>query len=120
MVELHPDYVIANVAKQFVDIITSPDVKNVDIIVFPEAILTTADAAILLPNSTVYCDDPNAHSIFQDVSCAARTAKMYVVIEVYTKIHCSMDDQPFCANKDDTNIYNMAFVFDRQGAMIAK
>ena len=118
MAEIHPN---SNVKKEIIDVISSPDVKNVDIIVFPEAILTHEHAPIFLPNSTVYCDDSNAHPIFRDISCATRAAKIYVVIDVYTKINCSIDDQPFCANKkDNTNTYNMAFVFDRNGTMIAK
>lgn len=118
MVEVNP---LSNVTSQFIDIINSPDVKNVDIIVFPEAILNQNNSEILLPNSTVFCDDPKAHPVLHNISCAARKAKMYVVIDVYTKVNCSMDDQSFCANKtDNTNKYNMAFVFDRSGSTIAK
>lgn len=92
-----------------------------DIIVFPEAILNGNNSQIYLPNSTVFCDDPNAHPVLRNISCAARKAKTYVVIDLYTKVHCSMDDQSFCANKTDhTNLYNMAFAFDRNGATIAK
>lgn len=106
---------------QMVDIIHSYDVKEAEIIVLPEAILNNDTTSIFLPSSTIFCNDPDAHFIFRNISCAARDAKKYVVINVYTKIKCSDDNQPFCANKtDNTNVYNMAFVFDRHGATIAK
>lgn len=104
-----------------VDIINSPDVKPAEIIVLPEAILNNDTSPILQPNSTNFCNDPDAHFVFRDISCAAREAKKYVVINVYTKIYCSHDDQPFCANKDDnSNVYNTAWVFDRSGATVAR
>lgn len=104
-----------------VDVINSPDVKDAEIIVLPEAVLNSDNSSIFLPKSTVYCNDPDAHFVFRNLSCAARNAKKYVVINVYTKVKCTDDDQPFCANKtDNTNVYNMAFVFDRKGAAIAR
>lgn len=128
MVELNPpddigkDFTsVANVTNQMAELIKSPELKNVDIVVLPELAFNRVPTAILLPNSTVFCDDPNAHFLFRDISCAARTGSKYVVIDVITKVYCSVDDQPNCANKvDSTNLYNMAIVFDRQGAMIAK
>ena len=121
MVEVHPTKIKTEVKNQLIDIIHSPRLKDVDIIVLPESILNDITSAILLPNSTVFCDDPNAHPIFRDISCAARAAKMYVVIDLYAKVYCSMDDQSFCVQKEDnTNTYNMALVFDRNGATIAK
>lgn len=103
-----------------VDIVNSPDVREADIVVLPEAILNNDNTSVFLPKSAIYCNDPDAHFIFRNLSCAARDAQKYVVIDVYTKIKCSDDNQPFCGNKtDNTNVYNMAFVFDRQGATIA-
>lgn len=114
-------FTLANVTNQMVEIIKSPELKDVDIMVLPEAAFNSKFSAILLPNSTVFCDDPNAHFLFRNISCAARTGKKYVVINVSTKVHCAVDDQPNCANKGDrTNLYNMAIVFDRQGAAIAR
>lgn len=106
---------------QMVDIIHSPEVKEAEIIVLPEAILNNDTSPFLLPKSSIYCNDPNAHYSFRNLSCAARDAKKYVVMNVYVAIKCSDDDQPFCGNKaDSTNVYNTAIVFDRFGATIAK
>lgn len=110
-----------NAKDQLVKIIKSPELKDVDIVVLPELAFNRVPTAAILPNSTVFCDDPNANFLLRDFSCAARATKKYVVIDLYTKVYCSDDDQSFCANKDDqTNIYNMAMVFDRDGAIIAK
>lgn len=127
MVELNPpdgigiDFTsVATVKNQVVKIIESLE-DDVDIVVLPELAFNRISTAILLPNSTVFCDDPNAHFLFRDISCAARSASKYVVIDVLTKVYCAVDDQPNCANRDDhTNLYNMAIVFDRKGAIIAK
>ena len=120
---MRPSYDLAAmiaVTNQFVDIIKSSDVKAADIIVFPEAIFNTESLPVPLPSSTVFFDDPNAHFLLRNISCASRDAKKYVVIDVYTKVKCSEDDQTFCANKTDaSNIYNMAYVFDREGVTIA-
>lgn len=109
------------VTRQIVDIIQSEEVKNADILVFPESILNDPTTAILLPNSSTFCDDAMAHFVLRNISCAVRNARKYVVIDLNIKIKCSEDDQPFCANKfDSINLYNMAMVFDRHGAVIAK
>lgn len=104
-----------------VDIINSPDVKEAEIVVLPEAILNNDTSPILQPSSTNFCNDPNAHYVFRNLSCAARDARKYVVINVYTKIKCMDDDQPFCGNKEDnSNVYNTAWVFDRFGTTVAR
>lgn len=105
---------------EMVDVINSPAVKSADLIVLPEALFNYELTPIILPKSPVFCDDSNAHFLFRNISCAARDSSKYVVIDVYTKVQCADDDQPFCANKDHTNVYNMALAFDRQGATIAK
>ncbi|XP_031620024.1 vanin-like protein 2 [Contarinia nasturtii] len=102
---------VAKVTKQVVDIIESKDLNGVDIVVLPEGILNTANTAIPLPNSTLYCDDPNADAVLRKLSCAAQKAKKYVVINLYA----NEKDEHF-----STHLYNMAIVFDRQGTVIAK
>lgn len=126
MVELYPtkfygDGSITSTTKQIVDIIESPEIVDVEILVLPEAVLNSQHTAILLPTSTSFCSDPNAHPTLRNISCAVKRASKYVVIDLYAKVSCSDDDQPFCANEvDSTNTYNMAIVFDRHGEMIAK
>lgn len=102
---------VAKVTKQVVDLIESNDLNGVDIVVMPEGCLNRENMPIQLPNSTVYCDDPKADAVLRKISCAARKAKKYVVINLYVNV------------KDDdfsTHLYNMAIVFDRKGSVIAK
>lgn len=112
---------VAVVLHQMVDIIKSPETKDVDIMVLPEGLFNRLPTAILLPTTILFCDDENAHFLLRNISCAARDANKYVVINAYFKIHCSVDDQTFCANEtDNTNVYNMAIAFDRNGVAVAK
>lgn len=104
---------------QMDDIINSPEVKEADIVVLSEAILNRGFYDVFIPNSTVFCDDPDAHFTFRNISCAARNAKKYVVMNMYTRVKCSEDDQDFCMDTEGgTNIYNMMHVFDRRGVKI--
>lgn len=110
-----------NIEKKVLDIIKSEDVKDANIVIFPESVLNEPKTAILLPNSISFCDDPYANHMLRAISCAARDTRKYVVIDLNIKIKCADDDQPFCANPvDSTNLYNMAMVFDRYGDVIAK
>lgn len=112
---------LISLTKEMVDVIHSAEVKSADIIVLPEALFNYEFTPIDLPKSAVYCDDSHAHFLLRNISCAARNTKKYIVIDVYCKIKCSDDNQPFCANKTDhSNVYNMQLAFDRQGATIAK
>lgn len=107
---------------KMVDIINSPEVKEADIIVLPEAILNRIlFDYVFMPKSTVFCDDPDAHYAFRNISCAARSAKKYVAMNIYARIPCSEDDQMSCGDiMYGTNLYNMMFIFDRNGVNIAK
>lgn len=127
MVEVNPlpwgntaeDVIVAT--QQVIDIIGSSKLNGVEIVVLPEAIFNHQHTAVLLPNANIpYCDDSSVAVLLRNLSCAARKAKKYVVIDLYVKVKCSMDDQPFCAHEDSTNVYNMAIVFDRRGDVIAK
>lgn len=105
---------------QMVDIINSPEVKEADIIVLSKGVLNGNMDNIFIPNSTIPCDDPDTNVIFRNVSCAARKARKYVVMNMYTRVKCSEDNQPYCADpSSEMNIYNMMNVFDRNGAKVA-
>ncbi|XP_031634793.1 vanin-like protein 2 [Contarinia nasturtii] len=113
---------VKKVTKQVTEIIESNELNGVDIVVLPEGILNEPNTAVLLtnPNNT-YCNDANAHFVLRDISCAVRNANRYVAINLYAKVNCSEDDQKFCANEiDNTNLYNMAIIFDRNGDVVAK
>ncbi|XP_055305811.1 vanin-like protein 1 [Sitodiplosis mosellana] len=113
---------VNEVTKQAIDIIESIELDGVDIVVLPEVIFNRQNTAVLLPNTNLsYCDDPAVDEVLRSISCAVRKAKKYVVIDLYVKVKCSMDDQSFCAyESDSTNLYNMAIVFDRNGDVVAK
>ncbi|XP_055305808.1 vanin-like protein 1 [Sitodiplosis mosellana] len=113
---------VAKLTKQAIDIIESSVLDGVDIVVLPEVLFNRQNTAVLLPNTNLsYCDDPTVDEVLRSVSCAVRKAKKYVVIDLYVKVKCSMDDQSFCAyESDSTNLYNMAIVFDRNGDVVTK
>lgn len=102
--------IIKENVKRVIDIINSDEMKNVDILVFPESILNNPIAPIPLSKSDEehsLCDSSTIHWLLKDISCAARQSSTYIVINLITK--------------DNTgNIYNAALVFDRLGSIIAK
>lgn len=95
--------------KRVIDIINSDGTRNVDILVFPEAILNNPIAPIPLSKSVEGhspCDLPAVHWVLRDISCAAKGSSSYVVINVITKDNAGA-------------VYNTALVFDRLGSIIA-
>lgn len=97
--------------KRVIDIINSNEIKNVDILVFPESILNNPTAPIPLSKSVEgysLCDLPNVHWVLRDISCAARQSSTYVVINL------------MLTNDNTGNVYNTALVFDRLGTIVAK
>lgn len=116
------DESVIEVTKQVTDIFESNEFHGVDIVVLPEAIFNRQETAISIPTTDItYCDDKRVHFVLRNISCAARNAKKYVVIDFYAKVDCTQDDQEFCSNQtDSTNLYNMAIVFDRHGDVVAK
>ena len=100
--------------------------NEVDILVFPEFTLNLISTAVTVPkpeDNVVPCNDDRWSRAIQNISCAAREAKKYVVIDVAMKRNCTEeraetnDTRP--CTKGDWNIYNTAVVFDRQGQVIA-
>lgn len=128
VIELNPlcdgstDKCAVEVINQVSEILKSNEIDGVDIVVLPEAIFNRQNTAIPIPNSNItYCDDKSVHLVLRDMSCAARNTKKYIVIDIYAKVDCSLDDQTFCSNQtDSTNLYNMAMVFNRHGDVVAK
>lgn len=109
----------------YMEILRSPEAKNLDIIVFPESTLNNdiemtfvPDAAI---NQTVLCnsDDNDIHEFLKHISCAARTANAYVVINIKEKEVCTLTSGSTCA-VNGLNIYNTNVVFDRAGRIISR
>lgn len=91
-----------------------------DILVFPEACVNDLDAPVPIttPLDMIPCFDDGAAEAIRRISCAARLARTYVVVGVLTKNNCSADVP--CLDGRDFVIFNVAVVFDRRGALIAK
>lgn len=114
--------------QRLVDIIKSNETSDVDILVFPEAILNPRELPIFLSDSMKngsLCDNRVVHSALRNISCAVRETTKYVVINPYINSNCTEDaiqfndHRPCTDPKEQTNLYNMAIVFDRSGAIIA-
>lgn len=114
--------------KRFVDVIKSDDTKQVDVLVFPEAVLNEILTAISIPDpkaKIVPCGDQSHSGLLSDISCAVKESGKYVVINLYMQTNCTAEaaatnDTRPCTIKDKKlNIYNTNVVFDRAGAVIA-
>ncbi|KAH8415330.1 hypothetical protein KR222_004579, partial [Zaprionus bogoriensis] len=112
----------------YLEIISSANVSEADIIVFPEMTLASLGAESFAPApelELVPClSDPNAQYYGQYVvaiSCAARNVSKYVVINFSERQLCDdtpEDSRPCAAN--GYNVFNTNLVFDRRGAVISR
>lgn len=113
--------------KRYVDIIKSDEVKEAEIIVFPEDTLIPGNQPIVVPRTEdkeIPCGNENYSYPLKSISCAAKDAGKYVVVQLYMQIDCEKDraanpDDSRPCTKHDMNIYNTAVAFDRNGAVIA-
>lgn len=114
-----PNSIYENTAN-IVDVITSPDIEDVDIIVFPECCINEANMPVPITTQTndIPCFDENASSVVRNISCAVIQAHTYVVVDIMMKAECSLAEP--CSENMDYVVYNTAVVFDRSGAIIAK
>lgn len=88
-----------------------------DILVFPEGCINDVTNPVLITHrNTLPCYDEQAASLIRNVSCAARKARTYVVIDVMMEEACSIA----CSDEQKFVIYNTAVVFDRNGVIVAK
>lgn len=112
---------VFNLKHKFWSIINSDEYKDADIIVFPEQCLNDVATAITIADShdtILPCHDMNVDLMLRSVSCAARKASTYVVINVMVKEACSAKYK--CRGDDQLVVFNTAVVFDRQGFVIAR
>lgn len=112
----------------YANYIKHADAAAADIIVFPEMTLTDRVQAQLIPDAstkTVPCEMAEySENPIQELSCAARDAAKYVVINIVMKRNCTAEKEE---NVEDTrecpesniNLYNTNVVFDRSGAVIS-
>lgn len=112
-------------AKRYADIIKSAEVKEVEIIVFPEATLNHVAKPAIVPkveDKTAPCGNDKYAEHLKLVSCAAKEAQKYVVVNLYMQRNCkeeaTVNDTRPCT-KDEINIYNTAVAFDKTGTVVA-
>ncbi|EDV92303.1 vanin-like protein 1 [Drosophila grimshawi] len=104
------------------------DADVTDIIVFPEATLNGLDTLSFVPaveeQVTPCLSDPNASyyaPFLVAISCAARTARKYIVINISEQQLCSAtpEDTRPCA-PSGYNVFNTNVVFDRSGLVVSR
>ncbi|CRK88417.1 CLUMA_CG002189, isoform A [Clunio marinus] len=106
--------------------------STLDIIVFPEMTLNRIQSAVEISDpsekiSPCDSDSYDAENLVKKISCAAKTAQRYVVVDIVTKIKCpdaemiESGDPRNCNDRDDGfSYYNTNVVFDRNGTIIAR
>ncbi|XP_002075395.3 vanin-like protein 1 [Drosophila willistoni] len=112
----------------YVEIIGSADASEAEIIVFPEATLNGQSTATFVPHPEeliVPClTDPNAtyyEEFFVTLSCAARNASKYVVVNLSEKQLCTdTPEDPRPCSSTGVNQFNTNVVFDREGVVISR
>lgn len=100
------------------EILESPVDEDPDIIVFPEHILFK-EVATYVPDpedKIIPCDQLDYDYVLSELSCFARMAQKYLVININEKVLCSEKDT--CPK--GTLKYNTNVVFDRNGTVISK
>lgn len=96
----------------------SPLEEEPDIIVFPEHILFN-EVITYVPDpkdKIVPCEQLDYDYVLSELSCFARMAKKYIVINISEKELCSKNDK--CPR--GTLAYNTNVVFDRNGTVISR
>lgn len=111
---------------RYIAIIESPEADPVDILVFPELTLNQLETAATIPHQNDIvspCNNTSYSDVVQNISCAAKRQKKYVVINLTTQHNCSKgnydsDSGGICPSSGYL-LYNTAVAFDRNGYVIA-
>ncbi|XP_043659406.1 vanin-like protein 2 [Drosophila teissieri] len=128
VVEFKPSNVLSDNLAGYLEIINSQNATSTDIIVFPESTLNDMGPMTFVPSPedqiSPCSSDPNA-TLYEEflvtLSCAARNASKYVVINLTEKQKCEdvpEDTRPCASN--GLNVFNTNVVFDRQGVVVSR
>lgn len=127
---LNSNALVANNSQAYQDFIVSPEAAPADIIVFPESTLNGVNLPLTyvptVEEKISPCDKPEKYAKFLvDISCKAKEAKKYVVINLTSKEDCTKESQaavkdPRPCARSGLSIYNTNVVFDRTGTVISK
>ncbi|XP_011183793.2 vanin-like protein 1 [Zeugodacus cucurbitae] len=136
VVEFRPDFIgltteqlIAKHTDAYIEILSSPEALETDIVVFPEGTLNNEFKTSYVPApeaAIIPCLEANQSSRYEHfliaLSCAARDNRKYVIINLTEKEDCvanaAFDPRPCATN--GLNIYNTNVVFDREGRVISR
>lgn len=110
--------------RRYEEIIYSDDVRNLDIIVFPEYTLNNDNTPVVVPTpeqNIRACGNISYSLTVQKLSCAAQRVRKYIVASMIIKRNCSDDPEMVNATCPDSghNLYNTAVAFDRDGLVVA-
>lgn len=114
--------------KKYIEIIKSDQVKEAEIIVFPEATLNSVKKPAIVPqlnDKVVACDSDKFSEVVKSISCAAKETKKYVVVNLFMQRNCKEEKEESKGNDTrpcttgEINIYNTAIAFDRSGSIVA-
>ncbi|XP_054729671.1 vanin-like protein 1 [Anastrepha obliqua] len=105
-------------------IIESNSTNDLDILVFPEYVLNDHHFRTFVPDPALKiapCEIPNYDIFLIELSCAARSRKLYLVINLTEKVFCANDTTAVGrCDPSGLNTYNTNVVFDRQGRVISR
>ncbi|XP_004527053.1 vanin-like protein 1 [Ceratitis capitata] len=136
VVEFRPDFIgltteqlVAKHTDAYTEILSSAEALETDIVVFPESTLNNEFKPTYVPaaeDAIIPCLLANQSSRYENfliaLSCAARTNRKYVVINLTEKEDCAsnaaFDPRPCATN--GLNTYNTNVVFDREGRVISR
>lgn len=104
-------------ANKYIDILSSEEASNVDILVFPENTLNKQVTAVIIPNENEFdidlCTNQTYNENLRNIACAAKRLRKYVVINLTTKWICTER----CT--DEWELYNTNVVLNRDGVIIS-
>lgn len=109
-------------ADKYIDIITSEEAIDVDILVFPELTLNRKVTAVIVPQENDFdinlCTNPTYNVHLRNIACAAKSSRKYVVINLTTKWNCTeRAEEHQCT--DEWELYNTNIVLNRDGVVIS-
>lgn len=111
---------------RYISIIDSPEAVNCDILVFPEMTLNQLDTSATIPHQNDIvcpCNNSKYSDVVQNISCAAKRQRKYIVVNLTTQHNCSkgsidVDSGTLCPS-NELIFYNTAVAFDRNGYVIS-
>ncbi|KAL5281050.1 BTD.2 family protein [Megaselia abdita] len=112
----------------YMKLLDTPEAKQADIIVFPEATLNKygpTDVFVPHHNHSVTPCGNSTYNFLADFSCKAKEMKKYIVLNLFEKERCTAESQkklgdPRPCPASGWNKFNTNVVLDRNGMIIAR